>query len=229
MTDNGEEIPRHELLIKIMGMTTAENDNQALVALRKANALMREAGWDWERLLRNKIKVVENPFAGKNPFEGLPQRDPDDSFGMAGGVRSRVQPQPVRTAAQATASQPTRPPRPSMNPGVGHWWDWNISTSRWEIVKDPSYVPPRSRSPVINSVRKNLYAGYCYCCGDYVDNDIGFVFEPKKLNPSAVTASRSGWAIACTSCNSAASMTIASRAAPKNTGQTVVNVSLGDL
>jgi hypothetical protein len=57
-----EELSKLDLLIKIMGMTGSDNENQALVALRKANALLKAEGWDWERLLRAKIKVVEDPF-----------------------------------------------------------------------------------------------------------------------------------------------------------------------
>lgn len=58
-----EDLNKLDLLIKIMGMTTSDNDPTALVALRKAQALLKAEGWDWERLLRSKIKVVENPFS----------------------------------------------------------------------------------------------------------------------------------------------------------------------
>lgn len=63
-----EDLPKQELLIKIMGMTTSDNDGQALVALRKANALLEAAGWSWEKLIQGRIRVVENPFKGSNPF-----------------------------------------------------------------------------------------------------------------------------------------------------------------
>lgn len=55
-------LPKQELLIKIMGMTTASNDGEALAAMRRANALLVGAGWDWEKLIRGKITVVEDPF-----------------------------------------------------------------------------------------------------------------------------------------------------------------------
>lgn len=55
------ELPKQELLIKLLNMTTAE-DNVALVAVRKANALLSDAGWTWEQLLRGKITIVEDPF-----------------------------------------------------------------------------------------------------------------------------------------------------------------------
>lgn len=63
-----EELPKQDLLIKIMGMTTSDNDGQALVALRKANKLLLDAGWSWEKLIQGRIKVVENPFKSANPF-----------------------------------------------------------------------------------------------------------------------------------------------------------------
>lgn len=50
-----------DLLIKIMKMTAAE-EAVALVALRKANALLKAEDWDWEKLLRGKVKVFADPF-----------------------------------------------------------------------------------------------------------------------------------------------------------------------
>jgi hypothetical protein len=90
------ELPKQELLIKLLNMTTAE-DNVALVAVRKANALLADAGWTWEQLLRGKITVVEDPFNNLgNPF-------------AAAGPVSRPTtppPQPARPRA------PTPPPQP---------------------------------------------------------------------------------------------------------------------
>ena len=61
MSDN--ELPKQVLLIKLMGMTTSSNDAEALVALRKANELLKSAGWDWQKLIEGKIKVIEDPFS----------------------------------------------------------------------------------------------------------------------------------------------------------------------
>jgi hypothetical protein len=66
------ELPKQELLIKLLGMTTA-GDNEALVAIRKANALLTAAGWSWEQLIRGKITIVEDPFNSiDNLFEVKP-------------------------------------------------------------------------------------------------------------------------------------------------------------
>lgn len=50
------------LLIKMMKMTAAE-DNVALVAIRKANAVLAKEGWDWEKLLKGKVTIIGDPFA----------------------------------------------------------------------------------------------------------------------------------------------------------------------
>lgn len=60
---DAQNIPKHELLLKILNMTTSDNDNTALVAIRKANQILNEAGWTWEKLLAGKIKVIGDPFA----------------------------------------------------------------------------------------------------------------------------------------------------------------------
>ncbi len=56
------ELPKQELLIKLLGKTTSDNDAEALAFMRKANELLRNAGWTWERLIQGKIRVLEDPF-----------------------------------------------------------------------------------------------------------------------------------------------------------------------
>jgi len=58
------EIPKQDLLLKLLGMTTSSSDNEALVAIRQANRLLSASGWTWEILIREKIKIIENPFKG---------------------------------------------------------------------------------------------------------------------------------------------------------------------
>lgn len=60
MSDDDNLLSR---LIKMMGMTTSDNDGQALVALRAANRELVKLGKTWDDVLRGKIKVVANPFA----------------------------------------------------------------------------------------------------------------------------------------------------------------------
>jgi len=58
-----ETLPKHVLLLKLLKMTASDNDGEALSAMRKANALLTAAGWDWDRLMSGKIVVIEDPFA----------------------------------------------------------------------------------------------------------------------------------------------------------------------
>ncbi len=70
------ELPKQEQLIKLLKMTTSANDAEALAFMRKANALLASAGWDWERLIQGKIKVIADPF-GQIP---VPQAAKPPSF-----------------------------------------------------------------------------------------------------------------------------------------------------
>ena len=99
-----EEIPALPLLIKMMGMTDSDNDNQALVALRKANKVLKDSGWTWSDLLLSKVKIIGDPFAGLHKpkvDQPPPMRAPQPSApawrpapGAAFGARSQAAPQP---------------------------------------------------------------------------------------------------------------------------------------
>ena len=82
-------------MIKLLRMTESDNDGEALTALRKANAFLRSAGWDWEKLVNSKIKIIEDPF--KNL--GTP---PGGNKMSAPGFNQPMQPPPPR--------QPPPPP-----------------------------------------------------------------------------------------------------------------------
>lgn len=58
----GKEQLDLELLIKMLKMSRSDNDNQALVAIRKANAALDRVGEDWDTLIRGKITIIEDPF-----------------------------------------------------------------------------------------------------------------------------------------------------------------------
>lgn len=49
-------------LIKLLKMTTSSNDAEALVAARMANEQLQKLGWDWEKLLTQRVTVVADPF-----------------------------------------------------------------------------------------------------------------------------------------------------------------------
>jgi len=56
------DIPKLDLLIKLMGLTGSVHDGEALSALRKANATLAAIGKTWEDLLRARITIVADPF-----------------------------------------------------------------------------------------------------------------------------------------------------------------------
>lgn len=57
------DLKRFETFIKLMNLTTSDQDGEALVALRKANAVLMESNINWEQLLRSKVSVKD---AGQN-------------------------------------------------------------------------------------------------------------------------------------------------------------------
>lgn len=112
MVDKDAPLPKQELLLKILNMTTSDNDGQALVAMRKANAFLDAAGWTWEKLLSGKIVVVEDPFAK------IETPTSNTNRGYAGSTPPRpapqAPPQPQRTQTQRPPPPP--PPKPKPQP-----------------------------------------------------------------------------------------------------------------
>jgi hypothetical protein len=60
------------MLVKLMMLTTSDNDNEALVALRKANAIIAGTGMNWEAFLHMKVKWPE--ARGAEPPPEYPSR-----------------------------------------------------------------------------------------------------------------------------------------------------------
>lgn len=79
-------------LIQLMMMTTSDMDGEALVALRKANAMLAEQNMNWEELLRAKVK-----FARQEQTEAHHQRER--------GARDRTDRTTNQTHERASAEQ----------------------------------------------------------------------------------------------------------------------------
>lgn len=125
MEQKPDDLPNLPLLIKLLKMTTSSNDGEALMAIRKANEQLKKFGGDWEALLRGKVTMITNPFAG-NPSgpdlsqvrrssgpppspsappkpQPAPQPQPQPFHGYR---KPQPQPQPRPQAAKTTAAKP---------------------------------------------------------------------------------------------------------------------------
>lgn len=203
-------LPKEELLRKMLNMTTSDNDGQALVAIRKANELLAAAGWSWDKLLAGKIKIIESPFKDM-PNPSRP---------------ARVEPAQGAWTPGASPMPAGPPPRPFQAPRRGCVWKFDPSINDW--VNSPINPQPRPQARGLGLTRTNMYANHCYCCGDYVPNNDGFIMKPRDFN----TFAPDRWHIVCKPCNTRVDpMGVAPRPAMKQTGQTTVtqSVKLGDL
>jgi len=99
-----EDLPKQDLILKLLRMTTSTNDGEALVAIRKVNSTMASFGWDWDKLIAGKIKVVADPF-GKQVQNGNP--NPYESR-----TGRRAPPPPPPPPAPRARPRPTPPPPP---------------------------------------------------------------------------------------------------------------------
>lgn len=105
MTDKPDNDPPNiDLLIKCLGMTKAENDGQALVAIRKANQQLEKFGGSWDALLRGKVTIIGDPF------RDIPAPPPprDNGFASTRGFGAPAAPPRPQPAAP--------PPRPKPRP-----------------------------------------------------------------------------------------------------------------
>lgn len=189
------DLPKQDLLLKFLRMTTSPNDGEALVACRKANALLVSAGWDWEKLLRGKITVVEDPFSKIATPPEAASRPPPESM-QPPARPTQPPPPPSRPVPTYSRPQPRaqRPPPAATPPPMPN--------APWPTTKKaaPS-APPSKPAPTNYSLKSNRYEGYCYCCGTLVGQQGGFIFEPNKHNPAAPYGK---FQIICAPCNQGA-------------------------
>lgn len=126
-----DDLNKLDLFIKIIRMTETDNDGQTLVAIRKANSMLKAEGWDWDRLLRGKVKVIADPFAKVSqpapqaraatytkpapppppPWQAPPKPTyaPDPFGGMGAPKPKPSQPQPQAARPQPPKQAPAGP------------------------------------------------------------------------------------------------------------------------
>lgn len=60
-----------QFLIKLLNLTTSDNDHEALSAMRKANALLKDHGKTWNNMYHVPIqKPQQNSWTGNMTYEG---------------------------------------------------------------------------------------------------------------------------------------------------------------
>lgn len=190
-TDADGTLQKQDLLLKMLNMTTSDNDNMALVAIRKANNLLKTEGWTWQKLLEGKITIVEDPFKDPSPF-GAKVATPTHPFTFT--------------------PSPPPPPKPAQ------------SASKKSFGMDtPFSLGFRTQI----STRGNNYANSCYCCGDHVDVQSGYIFKPSDFTANA----SSKWECICNTCNKKVNDFISRTKAPR-TGKVAgapISVNLNSL
>jgi hypothetical protein len=174
MAENGE-LPKQEMLLKLLKMTTSSNDGEALVAIRKANGLLQTAGWDWDKLIAGKIKVVGDPFAGVSA----------PNFANVNKPAPRAA-QPPRPTAQPFTPPPPQP-RPQAQPRKP-----KIFSTKANIFPEPCYccgIPVPAQQGFIfdpatfNTRAKTKWRVVCTTCNSAIYPNIGNSPAPKH-NPS---------------------------------------------
>lgn len=151
MAIDGKEI---ETLIKMLGMTTSDNDHQALVAIRAANRALLRAGTDWSSLLRGKLTILGDPFVGMSAPE--PQRAAPPPPPRPQAPAAPIPPQPFMQQPPSwwqTRARPamTKPIRNRFNdtcdqcrrfiPAGTGWSIRNATSDLWTIKCDSCQYP----------------------------------------------------------------------------------------
>lgn len=130
-----EELPRQELLIKLLGMTGSSSDGEALVAIRKANALLQTAGWTWERLIHGKIRVIADPFVNLKTPES--RQTVPASMSTPQNHNSR----PTMTARPVPPTYQPRPQPAAAPPPRQHWQSTQFTPQRGTKFSKTGRVP----------------------------------------------------------------------------------------
>ncbi len=172
-----DDLNKLELLIKLMRMTEGDNEHQSLVAIKKANSLLKNEAWDWDRLLRGKVRVIADPFANaavvkpapqaqaasfRAPFQSPPPPPPPINP-WPNGQKPQPKPQPARPAY----SPPPPPPKPRQAPpGPLHFR--KASSGEWAIA---SYM--RADQLVSQKVTLSKRDGTTSeeICGPFIEQD----------------------------------------------------------
>lgn len=172
-----EEVPKQDMLLKLLKMTTSDNDGEALVAIRKANSLLKAASWDWDKLIAGKIKVVADPFAGVNArFNNVNKPPPPPNPQPQARPYSPPPPGGSAPHAQARAArQPPQPPKPlSSKPNI--FPNACYVCGDWVAAQDGFIFDPAK----VNRNAKSKWHCLCKKCVATDPNNIYAMPAPRK-------------------------------------------------
>lgn len=194
-----------KLVIKLMKMTNSTVDNEALMALRKANEKIKALGWDWETLLESKVTIVEDPF-GK-----IKEVIKTQSSTIKPQAPSRPQAQQTsqqqQTQSQAHYNTYKTPPKPSATAQ----WQAQQAAAQKAAQNYQKATQPRPPRPLVNSIVPNKKDDNCFVCGEFVNAWKGTRFVPKSFNSNATSAIE----CICDKCNQSATIKVPERRAKR--------------
>ncbi len=152
---DGKELERDlRVIIRSLGATRMDNDNQVLVAIRAANAALDRMKTTWEDLLTNRVKIT----IVADPFSGL--REP-----------------PIADHTPTPSAPRTGAPRHTSNPAYGQ-----SAYAPWRPTPQPqpqprSHLKPKATpSGATQSTGKsNKFPGVCTKCGTRVAANAGIL------------------------------------------------------
>lgn len=219
-----DELPKHELLRKLLNMTTSSNDAEALVAMRKANSILSSSGWSWDQLLAGKIRLIGDPWKGMAPT--APRESAAARAAKASPPRQAPRPPPPRQyididgiawPTQASVDLANQQIRARRNARKYIDVDGGTWSSQADCDRANAQIRARNQraaSPkvTIGSTRTNGFSGNCYCCGTFVNAGAGWIFKPS-----------SKWLIACDPCNKSTNPIPTRPAKPITTAADILN------
>lgn len=137
---DGNELSR---LIKFMGMTGSASDGEALAAVRMANKELATLNKTWNDLLRGKITIIADPFAGHTP---VPRPSKPPTAPPRASPPPRPQPAPPPRRPKPFTPQPHTPPpppRPAQRAGQSNKFAGRCIVCMCSVSAGDGFIEPR--------------------------------------------------------------------------------------
>lgn len=147
-----------DLLIKLLGQTTSDNDNIALMAIRKANDQLKKFDLNWESFVKARITVAADPFAIPTP-------------------NAPTAPPPAATA----------PPKATPSPGWGQPYSYTPPPRTHRPKPQPKPTPTPAAPPTpdytyVAGTKKNQFDSVCADCHRRLAAGTGVLWRKNNKN-----------------------------------------------